>query len=454
MNLGLRDRIAFAISPERGVKRIVNNLRAQVLSQLSANADTRPQRSETRWRGASTLLRSLSGWIPILGSGRSDTTKRERDRLAARAYDAYRNHLIARSAITRMRTAIVGTGLLCNPSVDAEALGMEDEEADEFNAATASEFFSYYDNPREVDLESTLDGYGLQALALVSALLPGDCWALTPFKEREGCTYGLKIQLVDGARVSNPNGGPDTATLQDGVDLSPDGEPLAIHVRNRHPDDKTFIGAADTWARRSIWGVESGERRIFQIWSDKDRIGMTRGVSFLAPILEPLQQLEQYSRAELMAAVISAMFTVFIKKTGELTDDRGNPIAPIPSTTPNPSKGEAVGMNLGFGAVLDMGIGEEAQFANPARPNSNYDPFFMAVVGQIGAALEMPRDVLLMQYNSSIRAVSTNARLRWEYRPGSELFIVYNEERNTLTPSFPALNNRAFIVKVNRLFRF
>jgi Domain of unknown function (DUF5916) len=59
----------------------------------------------------------------------------------------------------------------------------------------------------------------------------------------------------------------------------------------------------------------------------------------------------------------------------------------------------------------------------------------------------------LIQFNSGIGAVSTNARFRWEYQPGSELFIVYNEERNTMTPSFPSLNNRAFIVKINRLFR-
>jgi hypothetical protein len=59
----------------------------------------------------------------------------------------------------------------------------------------------------------------------------------------------------------------------------------------------------------------------------------------------------------------------------------------------------------------------------------------------------------LIQYNSGINAVSTNARFRWEYQPGSELFIVYNEERNTLTRSFSSLNNRAFIVKINRLFR-
>ncbi len=60
----------------------------------------------------------------------------------------------------------------------------------------------------------------------------------------------------------------------------------------------------------------------------------------------------------------------------------------------------------------------------------------------------------LMQYNSSFNAVSANIRFRWEYRPGSELFIVFNEERDTEARRFPALANRAFIVKINRLFRF
>jgi hypothetical protein len=60
----------------------------------------------------------------------------------------------------------------------------------------------------------------------------------------------------------------------------------------------------------------------------------------------------------------------------------------------------------------------------------------------------------LIQYNSGARTVSTNARLRWEYRPGSELFVVYNEQRDTLPSGFPDLQNRAVIVKVNRLVRF
>ena len=61
----------------------------------------------------------------------------------------------------------------------------------------------------------------------------------------------------------------------------------------------------------------------------------------------------------------------------------------------------------------------------------------------------------LIQYNSSNNGMSANVRLRWEYQPGSELFIVYNEQRDTLSPrAFPELDSRAFIVKINRLFRF
>ena len=63
----------------------------------------------------------------------------------------------------------------------------------------------------------------------------------------------------------------------------------------------------------------------------------------------------------------------------------------------------------------------------------------------------------LVQYNSSTNTVSNNLRLRWEYSPGSELFVVYTEDRGTdpLRPDrFSELRNRGFVVKMNRLFRF
>ena len=59
----------------------------------------------------------------------------------------------------------------------------------------------------------------------------------------------------------------------------------------------------------------------------------------------------------------------------------------------------------------------------------------------------------LLQFNSTTQSVSANVRFRWEYQPGSELFIVLNEQRDTLTRGYPGLINRAFIIKINRLFR-
>ena len=60
----------------------------------------------------------------------------------------------------------------------------------------------------------------------------------------------------------------------------------------------------------------------------------------------------------------------------------------------------------------------------------------------------------LLQYNSSVHALESNVRLRWEYQPGSELFVVYSEGHDTDVRGFPGLENRVFVVKFNRLFRF
>ena len=68
-----------------------------------------------------------------------------------------------------------------------------------------------------------------------------------------------------------------------------------------------------------------------------------------------------------------------------------------------------------------------------------------------------PRSFLaaLVQYKSSTHAVNSNIRFRWEYVPGSDLFIVYNEGRSTIVPDrFADLQNRTFVVKITRLFRY
>ena len=68
-----------------------------------------------------------------------------------------------------------------------------------------------------------------------------------------------------------------------------------------------------------------------------------------------------------------------------------------------------------------------------------------------------PRKALmaLVQYNSAGDLIGANVRFRWEFRPGSDLFVVYNEGRDTtLGVNRAELSSRSFVVKVTRLFRF
>lgn len=54
---------------------------------------------------------------------------------------------------------------------------------------------------------------------------------------------------------------------------------------------------------------------------NRERAGQRRGVPMLAPVLEALKQLGHYTDAEITAAVLSAMFTVFVKQ-GVASDAR------------------------------------------------------------------------------------------------------------------------------------
>jgi hypothetical protein len=60
----------------------------------------------------------------------------------------------------------------------------------------------------------------------------------------------------------------------------------------------------------------------------------------------------------------------------------------------------------------------------------------------------------LVQYSSSSDSLSTNLRFRWEYQPGSDLFVVYTDGRTTEGAGLPLLQNWSLMVKFTRLFRF
>lgn len=393
-------------------------LMAEAIRVARAAADDRPIVAqgggggvETRWRGASRVLRSMASWIPGLGSPRRDYNQGERRMLVARSRDAMRNHLIARAAILRMRTNVVGTGLVCRAQVDHEALGLSEEQAEQLNAQLDRLWSLYADDPNECDAEATLNHYQLQALVLVSSLVAGDVFVASPDQERPGCIFSTRLQLIESDRVGNPSGGLDRADLIEGVEFDGLGAPVAYHVCAGYPGEH-LQGKALNWERLPVFGAVTGRRRVLHVMADKERPGQKRGAPYLSPVLEPLQKLERYSSAELMAAVISAMFTVFIKKGSDF--NQGNlPMSALGNETPDGDDTSDGKISLGEGAIIDLAPGEEPLVANPGRPNAQFDPFFTAVVKEIGAALELPLDELLLHYSSSYSAARAAMLQAW-----------------------------------------
>jgi hypothetical protein len=85
-----------------------------------------------------------------------------------------------------------------------------------------------------------------------------------------------------------------------------------------------------------------------------------------------------------------------------------------------------------------------------------YGEFTARVISVRTIVTPNPRMVLsgLMQFNAANHSLTSSARLRWEYRPGSELFVVYSDGRDTLTHGVPNVINRSVAIKLTRLIRY
>ena len=121
---------------------------------------------------------------------------------------------------------------------------------------------------------------------------------------------------------------------------------------------------------------------------NRERIGQRRGVPFLAPVIEALKQLGRYTDAELVAAVVSGMFTVFIEKESASSNGGFGEIIPEDAQV---DAGDDSTIELAPGAIVDLNEGEKAHDMNPGRPNTAFDGFVVAICRQILEAWKMFR---------------------------------------------------------------
>ena len=356
--------------------------------------------------GASTIRRQTLSWSAQKGDADA-VINPDLPLLRERSRDLLRNAPLAVGAVNTVVTNVVGTGLRHKSKIDRDALKLTEEQGDAWEAQTEREWRLWSESP-ECDVARTLRFTAMQDLAFRQTLENGDVFALMPNLVRPGSPYGLKVQLVEGDRVCNPNWAQDTATIAGGVERDVNGAPVRYHILDKHPGAAFFSRGSVTWLPRDAFS-KTGRRNVIHLFKPV-RPGQSRGIPYLAPVIEPLKSLDRYTEAEIAAAVISGMFTVFVKS------DSGNvnlnPMAPTSETQGSDTDED---FKMASGAILNLAKGESIETADPNRPNTAFDPFVQAVLRQIGVALELPFEVLVKHFTASYSAARAALLEAWRF---------------------------------------
>jgi lambda family phage portal protein len=397
--MNIFDRVVEAVSPAAALRREtarwkLQSIRAFQNSGYDESGAARNKNSMRGWRASSkTPQEDIDKNIPVL---------RQRSR------SLYMSAPLAVSAIKTNRTNIVGEGLRLKSTIDADFLRMTPDQAADWQRRAEREF-ELWAQSKFCDSTRVNNFYEIQQVACMSWLMNGDACVLLEYeKPTRTLPYGLRIHLIESDRVSTPNStgnnvylyatNPDNGNrIFNGVEVDGNNRVVAYHICSTYPNSNLY--SKKEWKRVKAFGEHTNVPNVLMIY-ETERAEQYRGVPYLAPVIESLKQLTRYSEAEQMAAVINGFFTVFIKST------RGTSEIGFTGVTDEDDRIADGDRNyeLGPGLVNVLNPDEEIDIADAKRPSSNFDAFVTSLAKYVGAALEIPVEILTKQFSSNYSA--------------------------------------------------
>ena len=343
------------------------------------------------------------------------TTLRERSR------DLAMNSPLAAAAIGTMRTSTVGAGLMPKPKIDYEFLRISKEEAENLERDILKEF-SLWAEKTFCDAADLNNFYELQQIAFNDLMRNGKAFALIKYEDAlPYMPYQLKIKLIEADKICSPNSfsgdysGLDEklengSRIMNGIEITADGKVEAYYISSTFPKE---FETGQKWTRVKKRGKLTGNPNILHVFS-AERAEQYRGVPFLAPVISSIKQITRYTEAEIMAALVSSLFTVFI------TTETGNDIAGYDGEEEESNaSGYGVSddddvMSLGSGTILQLKTGEGVQTVAPSHPSGNYESFMTAMSTHVGAALGIAPEALLKKFTNNYSASKGALNETWK----------------------------------------
>ncbi|WP_422036546.1 phage portal protein [Reyranella sp.] len=355
-----------------------------------------------------SLRGSLRTFFARAGGPRSDTLP-SLTSLRARSRDLERNNPLATGTLSTVATNVVGTGIFPMPRLDPVRLGLKPERTAEIELAMGAEFDLWADTTLADDT-SEQDFWGLQDLTLRSQLLSGDCFSVPRYDRRGASPYELAVQVIEADRCCNPPGRgdgsimPNGAELVGGIEIDKRGRAVAYWFADRHPGE--VLRRSLRYERLPAWGP-NGNRSVFHHFR-RLRPGQTRGVPYFAPVIALFKDLGRYTEAEIMAAVLSACFAM-------TTTSEGGDGADVSGDEEEAGTGVSDTLRrFDPGLTANLMPGQQIASFMPNRPNQAFDPFVLAMLRQIGVALELPYEVLVKHFTASYSAARAALLEAWK----------------------------------------
>lgn len=354
--------------------------------------------------GASLKKKRLKLWMPRRISPQSDINL-NLSRLRNRASDLAINTTIGSALIKTISLYTIGDGLRVVPRIDARLLNISRENAKEYERQIKAEW-DLYSESLDVDYYRRNNFKDLQQIAFESSLIDGDSFVL--FKREKpisaGNPYTLRLQVLEGNRISNPDGSPEvtgqTITVKngnriiDGVEIDAVGRLIAYWISSGVPYDLTETQVVK-WDRVEIYGKRTGQRNILQICRD-ERSGMTRGIPILSPVIETIKQISRYVEAELDSAITRSYYSLFFTQSNDGHQMDLNNLQENEGIDPN-------GIELSSGTVVALPAGIDVKAINSSQ-QSTFPAFVIELTKEVGAAIGVPYEVLMHSFNSSYSA--------------------------------------------------
>lgn len=356
---------------------------------------------------------TTQGW-KVRSNGVNVDTLTKLDKIRAGSRDLFMNTPIAVGALQRIKTNVIGQGLKLQSSIDWKTVGISREQAEAWQRDVETKWL--YWCTKEADIRRAHTFEELQALALLSQMLSGDCFALLPhITPNRGQLFNLRVQLIEADYISNPNSKPDTEELAGGIQVDRYGAPLRYFMKVPSNKSQSIYlnnpNGVGRWEEIPAVGAASGRKNILHLYKI-DRPGQRRGIPILAPLLLPLKNIGRLSDAEVTGALVASMFTVFVKNSP--TNSLNPQFDPSQSVIQNDPNKEYK-YELAPGAVVGLAEGQDIEIAKPERPSNMFVPAFETFVKEFAMALQVPYEVLMLNYGQSYSASKAALLEAWKF---------------------------------------